>query len=620
MTLRRVVALAQALTMIMLLLPGPLPVGPSAVEAALRPAESDPSVVYDAAGKGIGCLPGGKRYKGPTVPKDPPWPPGAEPTPTPEPTPSLQPSLEPETASPAPEEASMALVAATGVRLAQAESVRTPDSTTGYISGIDVSHHQQDIDFGAVRDAGHFFALMKATENNDHLDTRFANYVGEARSAGLAVGAYHVFDYTLDGKAQADHFIDRIEAVASVEGLLPPTVDVECWRDYYGASIHSVAAARLRDFVDQVYRRTGVLPTVYVSEYMWREVVGDASGFEDLLLWTASWYRSSPIVPDGWDGWTFWQVSNKWRVPGIEGRVDGNYFDGTKKELKALKTQPFSIGGGAAASGGGTVELDLGGRVGTHIRTSEDGETWSKWQRLRGTPTAVIGDTEGNYTVYAQLKNGPGVKSPVFKDSVVVDATPPEVFPPSVWLRTGPLGEGAASVPVSVRWEARDATAGLADAEVVVRCGDEQSQRTEAPGHAQPGELAAWKSDAWLFPDAPCDVSAIAVDGAGNRSRETLSGPLARVVPLDAATAVEADEVGVIARRGPDAGRAALLVDGEAVALIDLYAPEVTDSEVVHVIALADGPHSLAIEATESSDPASTGVEVTVEGVATLSR
>ena len=68
--------------MILLLLPGPLQTGSASVRAAVQPVEPAATVVYDASGRGIGCLPGGKRYKGPASIKDPPWPPGAEPTPS----------------------------------------------------------------------------------------------------------------------------------------------------------------------------------------------------------------------------------------------------------------------------------------------------------------------------------------------------------------------------------------------------------------------------------------------------------------------------------------------------------------------------------------------------------
>jgi GH25 family lysozyme M1 (1,4-beta-N-acetylmuramidase) len=629
MTLRRVVALAQASTMIMLLLPGPTPVGPTPVQAALQPAEPAVSTIYDAAGKGIGCQTGGGRYKGPGLPKDPPWPPGAEPTPTPRPSPSLLPSDDPaadagatfapdDTAEPEPEAAAMAFVAATDVQLAQA-ALATPKSKL--IPGIDVSHHNGVIDYSAVKQAGHRFVFAKATQDNDFIDPMFPTNMAAARAAGLVAGAYHFFDYTLDGTEQADHFIDHVEAGNGLDGALPPVVDVECWAPI-GSSIHAVSTARLRDFVERVYERTGRMPLVYTSVFMWREVVGNAEGFEDLPLWAACWGCDvPPSLAPGWDAWTFWQDGLS-RIPGV-GRLDGNYFSGSKKELRALKLRPFIVAGGAPATAGGTVELDLGGRDATHIRTSPDGKSWSKWSRIRSTPTATIPTEEGEYTVYAQFRNGPGLKSPLVSDSIVVDDTPPEVSTPTVSLRTGVLASSGASIPVAVRWEARDETAGLADAKVSVDCGEDGFERTPAPGHAEPGELAAWDAAAALFADAACAVTAISSDAAGNTARDTIQGLTTAIVPVasaDEEADVSGDEVGVIARRGPDAGRAAILLDGNATALIDLYAPEAGGPELVHVVALPDGRHTISVEATETSDPASTGRSVVVEGYATLTR
>ncbi|MGD8487069.1 MAG: GH25 family lysozyme [Chloroflexota bacterium] len=645
---RRAVALAQALTLSLLLLPGLPAVGPATVEAARRPIEPEPSTIYDAAGKGIGCQTGGRTFKGPRLPSDPPWPPGAKPSPTPEPSPSAvpaeqpspvvapiepsaAPSIEPSaapsdepaaSAEPEPEAAVMAFTAAE-LETAQAEVGATPRPTDKLVTGIDVSWHKGEIDFERVREAGHRFVIIKATENNDFIDKNYAANLAAARAAGLITGAYHVFDYTLNGKAQADHFIDRLEAVGGLSGALPPVVDVECW-SYYGPSIQAVSAARLRDLVARIYQRTGLLPTVYTSSRMWSEVVGNADGFEGLRLWTACWdCDRPPTTPDGWDDWSFWQVTNAWRVPGISGNVDGNYFRGSRRQLRSLRSRPFAIEGGTDASGGGTVELDLGGRVGTHFRTSPDGETWSEWRRLRGTPTAVIPETEGEHTVHLQLKNGPGLKSPIFRDAITVDGTPPELTAPTISLRTGLLGSGAADIPLTARWEARDLTAGLADAEVLVSCGDGQRQRTEASGHGEPGELVTWEAQTWAFPGAVCELTAIAADGVGNTAQQSVSGSIANVEPAADATAtatLSGDQLGIVAERGPDRGRASVILDGEAVALIDLYAPEAAGPELVYVADLPEGEHRVAVEATGSRDERSSGLEVAIEGYVTLTR
>lgn len=621
MTLRRVVTLAQALTISMLLLPGPLSVGPAVVEAALRPAEPDARIVYDAEGKGIGCQTGGSKYKAPGLPKDPPWPPGAEPTPspTPEPTPvvddpALDAGVSPEPDASEDPEPSPEPVAAT-FGLVQAEL--KPKSKL--ITGLDVSHHNGDIDYTAVREAGHRFVFIKATQDNDFLDPMFPTNMARARAAGLAAGAYHFFDYTLDGREQADHFIDRVESVGGIDDTLPPVVDVECWAPI-GSSIHAVSAARLRDFVERVYERTGRMPLLYTSVFMWREVMGNAEGFEDLPMWAACWGCDQPIsIAPGWDEWVFWQEGLT-RIPSV-GRLDGNYFFGTNKDLKSLKLRPFTIAGGDVATGGGKVELDLGGRDATHVRTSPDGEDWSDWNRIRSTPTATIPKREGTYEVYAQFRNGPGLKSPVVTDSIVVDATPPEVSVPTVALRSGTLNTNDASLPVSVRWQAQDVTAGLADAKVAMNCGEGRLVRTEAPGRADPGELAAWDAEAYAFPAADCSVTAIAADGAGNKSRATVAGVTTSIVPAQGdvpSAAVSGAEVGVIARRGPDAGRVAVLLDGEALGLVDLYAAIEEGPAIVFVADLPDGEHIVSVEPTDGTDTEADGGAPVIDGFATL--
>ena len=626
--------------------------------------------MLDATGKGIGCQSGTRKFKGPREPKDPPWPPGAKPTPSPAPTASADPFADPfadpgvdpgASADPAASEPGSVdpddsaeplaqsrtrLLASTGIRIAQAEPA--PDSTPTPISGgevdaeiapdvtsapeparrsgrsrllpgIDVSHHNGDIDYGKVREAGNRFVFIKATQDNAFIDPMFPTNMARARAAGLAAGGYHFFDYTLDGKTQADHFVDRLEAGNGLDGALPPVVDVECWGPI-GTSTHVVAEARLRDFVARLYERTGRLPILYTSVFMWKQVMGNAEGFEGLPLWAACWgCAAPPSLAPGWDEWAFWQTGVN-RVPGV-GRLDGNYFSGSKKDLNALKLRPLALAGGADATRGQRVEVDLGGRDARQIRTSLDGEQWTAWNPVRSQVHAELGPEEGEHTVHVQLRAGPGLKSPVYRDTITLDRTGPELDGIAAALREGAIGSGPASIPIAVSWLARDDIAGLSDAVVSVSCGDGQLQRTEAPGSAAPGQLITWQAAASLFPDASCTITAISKDGVGNSTRASVGGIQARMVPARAAnTSVQADQVGIVAQRGPAGGRAAVTVDGTAIALIDLYAPISPGSEVVHVMELESaGPHEISVEATGTSDPASTGSEVEVDGFVTLS-
>jgi hypothetical protein len=327
-----------------------------------------------------------------------------------------------------------------------------------------------------------------------------------------------------------------------------------------------------------------------------------------------------PSLAPGWDDWTFWQTGVS-RIPGV-GRLDGNYFSGKKKDLDALKLRPFTIAGGAVASGGGRVELDLGGRDATHLRTSPDGEQCSEWDRIQGTPETSIPSEEGQHAVYAQFRNGPGPRSPVFSDSIFVDATPPEVSPPTVLLRAGPMVDADLRVPVSVTWEARDTNAGLSDASVAVSCGEDREIRTDAPGSGEPNLTTPWEAATALFLDATCEVTAIAQDGAGNRARATsgaISTTLVQLGQDETATAtLSGIQFGIVARRGPDAGRASVSIDGQGVGLFDLYAPVVTGPEVVYVGQLDGTAQEIAVEPTDTADTASTGTSVVIDGFVSL--
>jgi GH25 family lysozyme M1 (1,4-beta-N-acetylmuramidase) len=525
-----------------------------------------------------------------------------------------------------------------------------------YISGIDVSHHNGDIDFRRVRDAGYEFVFLKTTQDNDFIDPMFVTNLARARAAGLAAGGYHFFDYTLDGDVQADHFIDRLEVAGGLADALPPVVDVECWSPI-GLSIHAVSTARLRDLVERIYERTGRMPIVYTSVFMWKEVVGNAEGFEDLPLWAACWdCETPPSIAPGWEDWTFWQTGID-RIPGV-GSLDGNYFSGDPDDLDALRLRPLAIESGAAATSSQEVEIDLGGRSGTHLRTSPDGRTWSRWTPIRGTPRAELGSTDGSHTLHVQLRDGREVKSPVFSDAITLDTRGPQLSTPTIRLRLAPLGEGAAiseapdvddaiasptaddaatlpsapspgpggagaGIPIEVGWEASDAVAGLSGASLSIDCDGDRAASIDAPGSAEPGQLMTWSAPAVVAPDTRCRVTVTGRDGVGNATRTRADTVVATVIAAagdgSSGASVEGRQVGIIARRGPDRGRAAVRVDGEAIGLVDLYAPSTGEAEVVHVVDLVPGvPASITLEATGTSHPDSTGTAIAIDGLVTL--
>lgn len=56
---------------------------------------------------------------------------------------------------------------------------------------VDLSHHQANVQFGELKQAGVEAVILKATQGTYYRDDRFTEYVNKARSKQLLVGAYH---------------------------------------------------------------------------------------------------------------------------------------------------------------------------------------------------------------------------------------------------------------------------------------------------------------------------------------------------------------------------------------------------------------------------------------------
>lgn len=99
-----------------------------------------------------------------------------------------------------------------------------PPLREGERYGIDVSAHQDAIDWARVAGDEIDFAYIKATEGGDFVDRRFAENWAGAGSAGLDRGAYHFFTLCTPGAVQAENFLS---VALPAPDALPPAVDLE---------------------------------------------------------------------------------------------------------------------------------------------------------------------------------------------------------------------------------------------------------------------------------------------------------------------------------------------------------------------------------------------------------
>jgi len=192
-----------------------------------------------------------------------------------------------------------------------------PSSKLYPVTGIDVSHHQADVDWTAAASSGVNFAFIKASEGGDFTDPKFRENWRGAMAAGLAVGPYHFFTFCVSGAAQAEHFLRTAPPSPSA---LPPVADVEFVGNCTSWSELATVRTELGIFVRQVEQAWGIRPILYVTPEALDKVIGNE--FHGYPIWIRSVFLEPPLA--AFRAWRIWQFSDNSRVPGIVGPVDRN--------------------------------------------------------------------------------------------------------------------------------------------------------------------------------------------------------------------------------------------------------------------------------------------------------
>ena len=203
-----------------------------------------------------------------------------------------------------------------------------PGQTRFAVQGVDVSHHQGDIDWVALAASDVQFAFIKATEGTDHRDTLFERNWSASAAAGVQRGAYHYFTFCSSGAAQAAH-LTRV--VPPGQAMLPTAVDVEysgnCANPPPAAHIREQLLIMLRDLT-LAYGRKPILYTT--NEARVRLLRGE---FSEYPLWIRNVY--APPWSLGVTQWTFWQHSDDGQRRGVRTQVDLNVFHGDLAMFRA---------------------------------------------------------------------------------------------------------------------------------------------------------------------------------------------------------------------------------------------------------------------------------------------
>lgn len=199
------------------------------------------------------------------------------------------------------------------------------DGVKANTTGVDVSYHQGDIDWEAVKADGVDFAMLRLgyrgyESGQINVDERFHEYADGALGAGLDIGVYFYSQAVTPEEA-----VEEAEAVLNEIGdyeiMYPVVFDWEIVGDE-SARTNVVSADVLNEcaaaFCNRI-ARGGHIPMVYSVKKM-ALTKFDMSRLAGFDFWLAE-YRDIPEYPYYF---TMWQYASDGRVSGIEGDVDLN--------------------------------------------------------------------------------------------------------------------------------------------------------------------------------------------------------------------------------------------------------------------------------------------------------
>ena len=156
------------------------------------------------------------------------------------------------------------------------------------------------------------FVFIKATEGVSMVDKDFKRNWQDAGRSGLRRGAYHFFRSSKDGEAQARLFIKTVGDLRFKD--LPPVLDIETI--HRGGSMKKLNEEALK-WLETIEGHYGKKPIVYTGSSFARDWLSKRIT-DNYPVWIAHYEKDRP----DFDGWTFWQFTDKAVVKGVPGPVD----------------------------------------------------------------------------------------------------------------------------------------------------------------------------------------------------------------------------------------------------------------------------------------------------------
>ena len=193
--------------------------------------------------------------------------------------------------------------------------------------GLDISHHQGYIEWDSVATSKHpiQFIFIRATDGSRILDHEFHRNWEESEGKHFIRGVYHFYR---PNQSSTDQFNFFKSHVYLRKGDLPPVLDLER-NSLFG---RENLLRGVKNWLALAEKHYGVKPIIYANRDFYLRYF-NTKDFKPYHFWIAAYsgrHRISGLP------WSFHQFTEFIYVKGIEGNVDGDHFNGNRKDLEKL--------------------------------------------------------------------------------------------------------------------------------------------------------------------------------------------------------------------------------------------------------------------------------------------
>lgn len=200
------------------------------------------------------------------------------------------------------------------------DSFHVPKPLGDFVYGIDISHHQDSIDWSYLSKFNSHgdsikFVWMKATEGIKFKDKHFSYNWIFSKKYGFKRGAYHFFRPLLNVDSQVLNFIYQVPLS---EDDLNPVLDFEVTDKLPVDSL----VPKIKHWLFQVENFYKRKPIIYTNKRLYKTIIKPY--FSNYPLWIAHYDTSDVSKAIESEKWAVWQFTSKGRADGVRNKIDIN--------------------------------------------------------------------------------------------------------------------------------------------------------------------------------------------------------------------------------------------------------------------------------------------------------